>query len=57
MAKLNKTTTILGGVGFLALLGAGLAALFGGKKTDAPQMIEGECAEVVEDETYSDGNE
>lgn len=54
MAKINKTTTILGGVGFLALLGAGLAAFFGRKKTDEPQLIEGECTEVVEEETYSE---
>lgn len=57
MAKLNKTTTILGGVGFLALLGAGLTALFGKKKTDDPQTIEGEGTEVVEEGTCSEGNE
>ena len=54
MAKFSKTAKILGGVGILGIVGAAGAAIIGGKKTEEPQMIEGECTEVVEEETYSD---
>lgn len=55
MAKINKTTAILGGVGILGIIGAVIAAIFGGKKTKEPELIEGEFEELPNDETYSDG--
>lgn len=55
MAKLSTTTKIVGGFGLFALLFAGVSAFFGkNKPNNQPALIEGECEEVVEDETCSD---
>lgn len=50
MAKFGTGAKILGGIGILGLIGAGIAALVGGKKDkpeeiEAPYEIEGEVCD------------